>query len=186
MTAFARNLAISIAAPALFLLTACGSANDGDEADGESVEGSAVNVMQSDIRPTPGRWESSVKIAKIDMPGMPAAMQEQMKQHMSVTQTYVSCLTPEEAEKPDADFFQPGQSGCKYSKFDMGAGKVAAEMTCEHDGVSQQMQMTGTYSEESYSMDISTDGEFAPGQRMSMTMNVSSHRVGDCTGEEQK
>jgi len=109
-----------------------------------------------------------------------------MKQHMGTTQTFASCLTPEEAAKPKADFFQGKDSGCTYEKFSMGDGKVDAVMTCGRGGSSQKMTMMGTYGEQSYDMKVTADGEAGPGMPMSMAMSISSRRVGDCNGNEEK
>ena len=124
-------------------------------------------------------------ITKMDIPGLPPEVKGMMQKQMGKMQTSVSCLTKEEAEKPKADFFKPGsESGCVYDKFAMGDGKIAAVMTCEQNGQKQTMEMNGTYGEDAYTMDMTADGEFAPGKPMSMAMKVESNRVGDCTGDE--
>jgi hypothetical protein len=48
------------------------------------------------------------------------------------------------------------------------------------------MQMAGTYSPESYEMQMSTKSEGGGGAErgMAMRMRVEAHRIGECTGKE--
>ena len=166
------------------LLSAC---NDGDSvtAKNESVESVAAKVAKSDVRPRPGRWESTMKIEKMDMPGLPPEARAMMQKQLASAQTFTSCLTPEQAAKPNADFFQGKNSGCTYETFAMGGGKIDAVMTCAQNGRNQKVTMTGDYGPEAYAMNVSSTGEMQPGMAMSMAMSISSKRVGDCTGKEE-
>jgi len=180
MTTTLRFSALSAAALASLALAGCG---DTIEAENESVESVAKRVAESDIRPSPGKWESKMTIEKIEIPGLPPEVQGMMKKQMGKAQVSSSCLTPEEAAKPDADFFQPGaDSGCKYNSFKMGGGRIDADMTCEQQGMAQNMKMSGTYGEEAYAMKVSAEGK-VQGQPMSMAMTVTSKRVGECDAE---
>jgi len=177
-----RLTAFTTVAIGALALASCGSA-DTIEAENESVESVAAKVAEADIHPSPGKWVSKMTIEKIEIPGLPPEVQGMMKSQMGKVNESSSCLTPEEAEKPDADFFQPGpDSGCTYNSFKMGGGKIAADMTCEQEGMAQNMKMAGTYGEESYAMKVSADGNMQ-GQPMSMTMSVESRRVGECDAE---
>ena len=179
MTIRPRTGAFAAAVLATFALAAC-SSGDTVEAENESAESVAKRVAESDIKPLPGKWESTMSLQSIEIPGMPAEMQDMMKQRMGKMNTTTSCLTAEQVEKPNADFFGPGEgSGCTYNSFKMGGGKIDADMTCQQQGMTQNMQMTGTYSEEHYSMNMTADGE-VQGQPMKMAMKVESSRVGEC------
>ncbi len=179
-----RIAALGAAAFAAFAVAGCSSKDDVIVAENESVEEVAAKVAKADIRPAPGRWESKMTIDKIEMPGLPPEVQGMMKKQMGKVQTSISCLTKEEAEKVDGEFFKPGdQSGCKYNKFVMGGGKVEADMTCEQGPVTQNMKMSGTYGEDAYVMQVSANGK-TQGQPMSMAMTVESRRVGECDGKE--
>lgn len=166
-------------------LAAC---QGGDEvvAKDESVESVAKKVAASDIKPRPGRWESNVKIDGMDIPGMPPEAKAAMNKQMSAAQTFATCLTPEEAEKPDGGFFQAGAQDCKYDSFVMAGGRIDAVMTCKQQGANLKMTMGGTYSETEYAVKVSSTGEMQPGQTMSMDMAINSRRTGDCNGTEQK
>ena len=180
-----RFATIATVALGAFAVVGCNS-QDSIEAKNESVESVAQKVASSGLMPKPGRWEATVKLEKMDIPGMPPEAREMMQQHMSATQTSVSCLTPEKAEKPDASFFQPDASGCIYEKFSMADGKLDAVMTCENGGQMQKMSMNGTYDQENYTMRMSSEGVGPDGKPVSMDMSVVSRRVGECTGEEEQ
>jgi hypothetical protein len=155
-------------------------------AKNESMESVANKVAKSGIKPLPGRWESSVKLEKMDLPNMPPEAKAMMDKQMGVTQTFARCLTPEQAAKPDAGFFQKNAEGCAYDHFIMADGRVDAELTCKQATRQIKMTMAGTYSETNYEMHVNSQGEMQPGMPMSMSMSIASHRVGNCNGSEEK
>lgn len=156
------------------------------EARNESAESVAEKVAKSDIavRPAPGRWESTVKIEKLEIPNLPPQARETMQHQMGSAQNFASCLTPEQAAKPNAGFFQQGASGCTYDNFSMSDGKIDATMTCNHGGGKQKMSMSGTYGPESYTIAINSDATMPGGMNMTMIMSVAAKRVGECRGNE--
>jgi hypothetical protein len=183
MTRAIRLASLSALAIGLLALSVCGS-DDKIEAENESAESVAEKVAKSDIRLNPGRWESQMKIVKIELPGMPPEMQGMMKSQLGKLQTPVNCLTKEEAEKSEQGFFKPPKtSERKYNSFSMGGGKIEADMTCQENGSAQNMKMSGTYGEDAYAMQVTADGKIGD-QAMSMGMEVASKRVGDCDGSE--
>lgn len=166
-------------------LAGCDS-KDSVTAKNESAEVVAAKVAKTAVRPLPGRWESVMTVDRMEVKGMPPeaaqAVQGQLGGH-----TFFTCLTPAEAEKPQADFFRPGASGCTYDSFTMADGKVDAVMSCKADGAgAMKNTMTGTYGESEYAMRITSEGEMQPGMPMSMAMTITSRRVGDCKGDEEK
>ena len=82
---FRRYACLSAAALALLSLGAC--KKEGVVAKDESVESVAKKVAASEVKPRPGRWESSMKLARMDMPGMPPQMKEAMSKQMGAVQT---------------------------------------------------------------------------------------------------
>ena len=135
---------------------------------------------------SPGHWEGTATIEKMDMPGVPAAMAERMRAQMAKGHSFASCLTEEEAKKPKADFFGSGPE-CRYDHFTMGGGVIDAAMTCTEQGVPRTMTMKGTYSADAYAMRVaSSTPETAghPMSGMSMAVTVHAKRTGACTGKE--
>lgn len=140
----------------------------------------------SDNFVNPGKWQSTVTIEEMSMPGMPPEVAGQMKSMQGRTQVHEQCLTPEEAKKPNEDFFSgKDKSNCRYERFDMGGGKIDAVMKCSEGGAVQTMTMAGTYSGDAYTMRMALDssGRGETGA-MGMKMRVDAERIGECTGKE--
>jgi hypothetical protein len=179
-----RLVSVSVLAIGTLALGACGG-SDTVEAENESVESVAARVAGSDARPRPGRWETKMNIVEVNMPGLTSGMRDMMKQQLGGQKPFVSCLTKEEAEKSEREIFEPPNvQECKYNSFSMGAGRLAADMTCKDESGTRSMQMAGTYGSEAYAMQLTSEGDMG-GQKMSMAMEVESRRVGDCDGSEQ-
>lgn len=137
----------------------------------------------------PGQWESSVELESIEIPGMPPDAVAQMKKTMARVATgHKSCLTPEQAKKPEEDFFAGKNSNCRYDKFSMDDGKMTGTMRCSSpQGGTQLIQFDGTYAPEEYQMRMASTVEGAsPGGAMKMVMRMTSKRTGECDGSEMK
>jgi hypothetical protein len=136
----------------------------------------------------PGLWQSKVTIEKFDMPGMPPEMAKQMKSVMAQGQVQDSqaCLTAEDVRQPKEDFFAGRNNQCRYEHFTMGDGKIDAVMHCGKKDQGQTMRMAGTYSPDSYQMQMasqmSTDDQGAG--TMQMQMRVDARRIGECGAKQ--
>jgi hypothetical protein len=99
---------------------------------------------------------------------------------------YKSCLTSEDVKRPKEDFFAGKHNECRYDHFTMSGGKIDALMHCRAAGGGQTMHLAGTYSPDSYQMQMSTktEGGAQAERAMAMRMRVDAHRVGECTGKE--
>jgi hypothetical protein len=153
---------------------------------GEAVAKSGVAADDA-FQVHPGKWESKVTIEAMELPGMPTGMQEQMKSTFAQHQppSFTSCLTPEEARKPKADFFAGKDNNCRYDHFRMGDGKIDAKMRCDAGEAVQSMAMAGSYSPESYSMTVTSvrTGGAGPAGEVRMKMRMEAKRIGDCDGK---
>jgi hypothetical protein len=181
---------VIFAAAALAALTAaCDSSPEVDVRNADAGE-VAEAVRKSgvgggdDFQVRPGKWESKVAIEEIDIPGMPAGMQDQMKKTFAERQpaSFTSCLTAADARKPKEDFFAGKDNKCRYDHFRMGDGKIDAKMRCDAGEAAQVMEMAGTYSPDSYTMTMTTvrEGGAGPGGAARMTMRMDAKRVGEC------
>lgn len=171
------------AALALLALTGCGK-GDSVTAKNESVEAVASQVAASDIKPRPGRWESAMKLDSMESVNLPPQAKEAMSKQQGMTQTFSSCLTPEQAARPNAEFFQKGAFGCTYDTFTMAGGRIDAVMTCKERAGAQKVRMNGTYGPDAYTMAITSEGQMQPGMDMKMAMTITSRRTGECNGKE--
>lgn len=169
-------------------LSACGDDKVVEKKDASTAE-VAKSVADAGMKLKPGRWELTMNFAKFEVEGMPLEAQKAMEQMMGKGRTYASCLTKEEAEKPDGSFFGQEGTDCRYDTFTMGGGKVDATMTCKGQGADgtaeAKMKLAGTYSPDSYDMTMDMKGAAPNGKTMNMTMAIASKHVGDCKGDEQ-
>ena len=175
------------------VLVACalplGACNKSPEVNAKnaSVEEVAKQVRESGADQSmvrPGLWESKVTVEQLEIPGMPPEMAGRMKTMMAEQQEHGgrTCLTAEDVKRPKEDFFASGNKECRYEHFTMGGGKIDAVMHCGKGDAMQTMQMAGTYSPESYQMQMATKVA-APAKDasgMSMKMRVEAKRVGEC------
>jgi hypothetical protein len=173
-----------IAVAAVLALGACGGGKT-VTATNASVSDVAKQVAGAGLKFNPGRWESTMKFVKLDMEGMPPEARAMMAKAMGKDRVFASCLTKEEAEKPEAKFFGQADEHCKYDSFSMGGGKIDAKMSCKSPQGAQAMTMTGTYTPETYAMQMSINGKGEEGKAMSMTMALSAKHNGECTGKEE-
>ena len=176
--------AVLCSAAGLALASLAGCKKEAVVAQNESAESVANKVAAANVKPRAGRWEASMRLDKMEMPGMPPEAKAAMDKQANVTQTYATCLTPEEAEKPSTGFFQKGAQGCKYNHFVMADGRIDAETTCRPQGQEIVTKMTGTYSESSYDIHVETRAEMQKGMPMLMNASISARRVGECNGSE--
>lgn len=170
------------AALAASVLAGCSKEPSIDAKDA-SVEEVQKQLSQTDVHPQPGRWKQELKIESIDMPNLPPEAKRAMAQGANMIHSSFTCLTPEQAEKPDASFFQQTAKNCKYDHFTMAGGMIDAKMTCTEGDTQQVSTMKGTFSSDSYDMMIDMQAPMM-GQPMHSRMSLKMTRVGDCTGEE--
>ena len=173
-------LLLSLAVP----VAACGSkpAVDEKNASVEEVSQKVREASKDEGFIQAGKWQSTVTIDKMEMPGMPPEVEAQMKKMVAEGHTSETCLTAEEVKQPKANFFS-GNDNCRYDHFKMGHGKIDAEMHCDQGGSTQVMQMNGTYSPDSYSMRMNSKGGPA-GEAMTMQMSIDAKRIGQCAPKE--
>lgn len=170
------------AATALALLAGCGD-TAADAPKGEMTANEVAAEMSS-IELEPGQWEMTQEIVEASAPGMPEAALAQMRGQKTTVQ---SCITPEQAKKPDADFFAGQQNqGCKYEDFSMAGGKVRGKVTCTGGDMpgTMTMAMAGTYGASAYDMTmdmqmVPTAGADAPGA-MTFKSHTTGRRIGQC------
>lgn len=147
---------------------------------------SQSGVMTSASMIEPGEWQSRTAVLDMEIPGMPPQFAAQMKQAIAAHNqgTSKSCLTPAEVKQPKEDFFAGHDKSCRYEHFTMGGGKIDVQMVCKEEESTQTMNMIGTYTPTSYSMDMSSNATGGRESGMVMKMHVDAQRIGNCTGKE--
>jgi hypothetical protein len=171
-------------------LAAC---NKGPEvhARNASVEDVAKQVRASGVGTDSflhaGQWRATSSLEEMNIPGMSAQAQAQMKTALGKAQntSFDYCLSEEEAKKPGGKMFTgKDNKNCRYESFNMSAGKLDAVMHCQADnGGSMTLKVNGTYSPDSYESraELKTEGDRQGG--MTMKMRTEAHRIGQCTGK---
>lgn len=165
-------------------LALAGCKKQGVDVDHASMQQVASAVGGAAPAFQPGRWESTMKMEKMDIPGMPPEARAMMAKSPAMARTISTCLTPERAAKPGGDFFNQNNANCVYDHFSMGGGKLDATMTCNGKTGKLTMTMNGTFSPDQYEVHTSSQEQMPGGQAMNVGMTVTSHRVGECTGNE--
>ena len=172
-----RNARLLLCGPAAVLalgLAGCNS-NEGVTAKDASVEEVAEAVAKSDVALRPGRWETSVSMGGEAMPA-PGKDKDAM----------ATCLTKADIDQMDRKMMQKPMESCRYDSFTMAGGKIEGAMSCnpaEGQGASMKMTMAGTYTPETYDLEMTTEMSMG-GQSKKTTMQVASRRVGECNGTE--
>ncbi len=173
---------ILISAAAISLISAC--SDNGADADGDGkITVEEVAREMNEVTLEAGEWENTVEMIDVKIDGMPegapAGMLDSIKGR---TTTSKSCITPEQAENPGAEFFAAQEkTSCEVKKFDMNGGAISSEMSCSNIDAPGKMNiaMDGQYGPSSYDMTMSMKGG-AAGMEMSMTAKSSGKRIGDC------
>jgi hypothetical protein len=142
-------------------------------------------VMTSGSMIEPGLWQSKVVIQQMTMPGLPPEYADKMKQSIAEHRNDVNkhCVTEADVKKPKAEFFGADKS-CKYDHFTMGGGKIDIAMACQHEGTTNNMKVSGSYTPTTYSVDTAMTGTGGREGGMSMKMHVDAQRIGQCTGKD--
>jgi len=178
---------IIIAATAcLALLAACsdgGADADGDgEITGDEVAAEAASGGEVKLRA--GKWENTIEFTEFDVPGMPAGMKDMLAEQMGSAITSTSCITQEEADKPNAGFFGGEKNdNCTYEEFDRTGSKMTLRMTCATDnGGTAKVAMDGEFAEESFSLTMDNTVTGTQAGEVTMKGTVTGKRIGDCPG----
>lgn len=143
----------------------------------------------------PGRWETTMRVVSLDMPGASPELQAQLRaQPIPAPQVNANCVTPEEAADMAGNFQRQMQQGgggtsCEIGERQFGGGRIRMSMTCRapNGGPEQRLAMVGTFSPTSVQMAVSADSSMQTGngpQSMRIESALTARRVGECNGTE--
>ena len=167
---------------AVLALAACHKpAVDERNASVADVAKAVRQAQASDMKFTPGRWESSFKIESMEAPGMPAAAAKAVAGHVT---RYATCLTKDKAAQPGSDFFARDSKNCTYDHFTMGGGAIDAKMHCGNAGGDAVVTMKGDYTPTHYALKMETVTNAARQGPITMRMAIDANHAGVCTGKE--
>lgn len=180
---------LSIAVAALLPLAACNSQPtvSATNATAAEVGGKVAEANADGKLMTPGRWEGSVAIRDVSVPGLPAAQQQMIAEKMGAAHPVTTCVTAEDMKKNRAFFAGEEMAGCTYENFSMAGGKLSAKVKCDRPDAKVDAAMSGTYSSDTYHLEMKTTAsrEGLPQGKMMSTIVVDSKRTGECRGDEK-
>lgn len=178
-----------ILAPAL-VLAGCNS-SPSVEVKNASVSEVAQKVQEARQQGSfvsPGKWRVTTTIKEMNIPGMPPQALAQMQAQMNKPTVNETCITKEQAEKPSAEMLAGQDNGqCRFEKFTMGSGKIDAVMHCQpqQGGGAVTMTMDGVYAPDTYTMKAAMERPGPDGSKMSMKIENSAQRIGECGGDKK-
>lgn len=172
---------IAFIALSTFALSACGKSGTDNEAGGKPAEASK-SATEVAFQFQPGQYRTSIIIDKFDIPGVPAAAQEQMKRAMAKPMSLEYCMSPEKAGMGvEAMKENMAKGKCQFEKFEAKGGTVETVMVCDN-GAAGTLRSTssGTYTPTGSL--IKATGEMAGpgGQKMHIEQTIKMERIGDC------
>ena len=170
----------------LLALGACGKSGSDHAQTSESNQAEAVSAAAGpmpgakgvNVRLNPGEWEMTVESGGMSATGMPPEVARMMK-GMKVTTR--SCITPEEANRPNV-FAGKAGGNCSYRDYKVSGGTLHAAILCtDKGGGSTKVTSDGSIGGDSFDVRsrIETD---AGGHAMNMDSHVIGRRVGECSG----
>lgn len=170
----------------LLVVAACGKTPEKtDTAEAEQPAANPPAVEQ--VRIKPGQWTSTTELVSMEVAGVDPAL---LKGNVGKKTEITSCVTPEQAERPAAEFFanpEVKDGRCKSEKFEMADGKMSAVVSCqpgEGQPGATRMEMTGTYAADTYDTVVTVTGNGGPnGGAMKMVAKSAGRHVEDsCKG----
>ncbi|MWV28510.1 DUF3617 domain-containing protein [Aurantiacibacter rhizosphaerae] len=141
----------------------------------------AAAIATSAYAIEPGNWEATSRMTDIQLPAsVPPQAADMMRQIMGGEGTTVqNCVTQEDLENSPERVFEETNGECRYTEFQMAGGTIHAVAQCDNDQGTMNMTMDGTYTDTTYSMTTSMQGDMGMGP-MTMTFDVTGQRLGPC------
>jgi hypothetical protein len=167
-----------VAAMLPVLATACGGAEPP-----ANLSRNQVAEQLARLRVEPGLWERSSAVVDVSAQGAPRELVKRMVRPRSSTR---HCITPEQAQRPDANFMA-GREGaqCESRSFRMEGGRMSGDMLCvdPRSGGRWNARMQGQYTTTSYDLELIMEmpNPWDPGQ-MLVTSRTQGRRLGPCEG----
>lgn len=176
--------AIAVGFAGLVLIGGCSGGGADKDGDGsishEEMRAEMGDNPMSGLRA--GKYEQVMTIDELDMPGLPKQAREMMKAQMGRTITTTHCLTPEQAQKPDADFFGgKDNNGCTYEEFDRSGNQLKLKMSCKAGrGGESHIAMHGKFGGDGFTMKMENTVSGMGKDDMKVKGSITSRRLGDC------
>ena len=157
---------------AALLLAACGGGE-------RNMSDEEVAAQLGSLRIQPGLWEVRSEVLNVSAPNLPIEVRNRMVGPRGAMR---HCITPEQAERPSANFLAARQSSdCQYRNFEMREGRLTGAMTCPNATAT----MEGRYGSTSYEMLMEMRSPMPDGAVMTLRLRSGGRRIGECEGGEE-
>ena len=169
---------------ALGFLASC--SDNGADKDGDGVIDSAERAAEMDydafVPMKAGLWETKFVFSDIDVPTLGKSQKRQIMEEVAKGASSKSCLTPEQAKRPGADFFGgDGAEKCMYKSFDVSGQNVKMTLTCGMDGMgSVDMELAGVMGETEFNYESEVAVRLPIVGKVKMTGNAIGKYAGKC------
>lgn len=175
-----------LSAPLLVALGSCGDSADRN-GDGEVSRDERAAEMQSDsfIPMKAGKWETKFAFSDIDVPSLGKAQKKQIMDEVAKGASSTSCLSPEEAKSPGADFFGGnGAEKCVYKGFDIAGQNAKMKLTCTMEGMGEaEIEMRGVMGDEQFNFDTNLALRLPMVGKIKLKGTAVGRHVGVCDAE---
>lgn len=150
--------------------------------DNATAEEVVQKVKDSGIAETmmkPGQWQYQMMLVDMSSPKMPPDQVARMKEAMNRPQTTERCVTAEDFKTANIGDIP---KSCTFDHYEIGGGKIEGKMRCTNAGLTQETNISGSYTEDSSDVTVTStrSGAPAPLGDMTVTMNMKGKRIGDC------
>lgn len=126
----------------------------------------------------PGLWVITSEVTEVSAPNLPLQARDRM---LGARPPIRSCITPEQAARPDARFLAAeGGNGCSYADFAMANGRMTGTMRCPEAAGATTAQMTGDYRPDRYVLTMTIETPMPDGAVMRVNTRTVGRRTGDC------
>ena len=123
----------------------------------------------------PGRWETTVTIVDMKMPGAPPQVAAMLRGRPTKGS---SCITPAQAAAGPRAAMERSNNRCRFTDYSMAGGRLRSSMVCAQPGGSMTFRSTGTYTPTSMTMEGVGTG--TGGNAVTMRTRTVSRRLGPC------
>jgi hypothetical protein len=178
-----KCLILSLATLGALALAACGKSAPEQQAAASSSGDPLKAAAEMAFRFEPGKYRTTIEFQKVEIPGMPAGLAEQMKAGMSKTPASEHCITPESAAKGvEAMKEHMGKGQCKFESFNARGGTIDSIFSCEAGpGMTMRASSQGTYTSTGSKVAAKVDMTGPSGKGMHLEQTMTTERIGDCS-----
>lgn len=182
---------VAITTAAILMLAACSGGGGGNEQAPANAAGNeaapAVSGREggtgdggggaASVSLQPGEWETTVQVTSMNVANMPQGVNPPTPPPTTVR----SCITPEQAARPNASFLsgKDANSGCTNENFSMTGGRMQGTVTCSQQGTTMRSTFNGEFTPTGYEMTAQVETQ-ANGMSMNMETRTTGRRLGDC------